>query len=670
MSVLHIDFETASPCDLKAEGLARYAEEIATIWHCLAFAFDDEPPELVTPADWLFSPAFERVLDHVAAGGLVYAHNAPFELAIWNLICVPSLDWPRLDPSNVRCTMAMAYAMALPGALENAAPALGIEQRKDAAGKRVMLLLCKPREDGRLWQPADDPAKFQILYDYCKQDVVVERALHARMLELAPNEQRLWVLDHQINQRGVAVDLAGVDAAIKLVESEKARLNAEMLKATGGVVGSCTEVQLLVKWIRLQGVEMKGLAKADVIDALADNLEAVPAHVRRVLELRQEAAKSSTAKIAAMRERANADGRIRGIHQFHGANTGRWAGRGVQTQNLPRPRGTMGPSDVNDAIGSMGDLAYIDMMYGPVMDAISDCVRGLFIAPPGKDLIALDFSAIEARVLAWLANEQRVLDIFNTHGKIYEHAAAGIYRVAMELVTKAQRQIGKVSVLALGYGGGVGAFQSMAKNYGVKVPDAEADEIKKAWRAVHPFIVNYWELIETAAMNAVYTGSVHTAGRHGRHVSFKVDGSFLWCRLPSGRTLCYPYPEIREVTTPWGAQKDALTYMTVIEGKKTKCLEDPAAKGPWQRISTYGGSLAENVTQAVARDLLAEAMMRFAQRGANIVMHVHDEIVIEVPEDAPSDTVESYEKLMSVLPAWAAGLPVTAEGWRAKRYRK
>lgn len=670
MASLHLDFESASACDLKAEGLARYAEDMSTTWHCLAWAFDDEPADIVTPDDCCHHPRFDRVLDHVAAGGLVYAHNAAFELAIWNKVCVPTLDWPRLRPEQVRCTMAMAYAMALPGALENAAPALGIEQRKDAAGKRVMMQLCKPRDDGRLWRPEDDPAKFQILYAYCKQDVVVERALHQRMLELSPYEQKLWTLDYEINQRGVAVDLTGVDAAIKLVESEKYRLNGEMLKATGGVVGSCTEVQLLVKWIRLQGVELKGLAKADVLDALAENAETVPANVRRVLEIRQEAAKSSTAKISAMKERANADGRVRGIHQYHGANTGRWAGRGIQTQNLPRPRGTMGPSDIEDAIANMSSPGYVDMMYGPVMDAISDCVRGLLVAPKGKDLVAIDFSAIEARVLAWLASEESVLDIFRTHGKIYEHAAAGIYHVVMEAVTKAMRQIGKVAVLALGYGGGVGAFQSMAKNYGVKIPDTEADDIKKAWRSAHPYIVSYWERIETAATNAVYTGDVTTAGQHGRHVSFKVDGSFLWCRLPSGRMLCYPYPEIRTVTTPWGAEKDALTYMTVIEGKKTKCLEDPASKGSWQRISTYGGSLAENVTQAVARDLLAHAMFSLDAAGFPIVMHVHDEAVVEIASSCDADTLKKLEHLFAQTPAWAAGLPVSAEGWRARRYRK
>jgi DNA polymerase len=330
----------------------------------------------------------------------------------------------------------------------------------------------------------------------------------------------------------------------------------------------------------------------------------------------------------------------------------------------------MGPSDVEDAIAHMGDPAYIDMMYGPVMDAISDCVRGLFVAPAGKDLVAVDFSAIEARVLAWLASEEKVLEIFRTHGKIYEHAAAGIYRVAMELVTKAQRQIGKVAVLALGYGGGVGAFQSMAKNYGIKIPDEQADEIKKAWRDVHPFIVGYWLAIETAAMNAVYTGGVHTAGRHGRHVTFKVDGSFLWCRLPSGRTLCYPYPEIRTVETPWGAEREALTYMTVVEGKKTKCLEDPASKGSWQRISTYGGSLVENVTQAVARDLLAHSMFNLESSGFPVVAHIHDEAVVEIASSCDADTLGRIETLFAKTPAWAAGLPVSAEGWRARRYRK
>lgn len=664
--ILHIDFESYSRCDLKAEGLGRYAEDPSTGVHCMAFAFGGGPIEL-----WAQERLFDLadVFTHVESGGLVYAHNAAFELAVWNQIMVPRYGWPVLKVDQVRCTMAMCYAMGLPGSLEAAAPALGIEQRKDGKGKRIMLKWCRPKADGTMWKPEDNPEEFKALCDYCRQDVEVERAMHGRLVELSSYEQKVWQLDYKINQTGVLVDLPSIRKACALAYSERARLDKEMLRATAGAIGSCSEVQTMVKWIRAQGVEIDGVAKSDVLDALSD--EGLPEHVRRVLHIRQEAAKSSTAKLTAMEERACADGRIRGIHQYHGAGTGRWAGRGVQMQNLPRSRPTTSPKDVEDIIAHLEEPAYLDVMHGPALDALADSIRGMIVAPEGYDLLAVDFSAIEARVLAWLAGEESVLDIFRTHGKIYEHAAAGIYHVPMAEVTKAQRQIGKVAVLALGYGGGVGAFQSMAKNYNVKVKDAEADEIKGAWREAHPRIVNYWYRIEEAALCALQTGSKAEAGPNGRQVTFKKAGSFLWCKLPSGRCLCYPYPEIRTVTTPWGAEKDALTYMTMTDpARKQKLLPDDNASGKWQRISTYGGSLAENVTQAVARDLLADAMLRFDAMGARVTLHVHDELVIEVPSGKKPGLLKQVEQLMAEAPAWAKGLPLSAEGWRGPRYRK
>lgn len=668
MTILHIDFESFSACDLPAAGLHNYAVHPTTGVHCMAFAFDDEPVSIWIAGEFCYD--LTRVFQHVRAGGLVYAHNAPFELNIWNEICVPRFGWQPLDYKQVRCTMAMCYAMGMPGALENAAPALGVEQRKDAFGKRVMMQLAKPREDGSFITPTVAPEKFEQLYSYCKTDVEVERALHHRLMELPDDEQLIWQIDYEINQRGVAVDLPSIDKAIALVEAETRRLNAAMLAATGGAIASCSEVALLGKWIRLQGVDIKGVAKSDVLDALGGDL---PDNVRAVLHLRKEAAKSSTAKLIAMKNRASPDGRVRGTKQYHGAATGRWAGRGMQTDNFPRPRKGMEAAQISDVLTHLDQRDYIDMMYGPVLDAMADTLRSMIVASEGCDLIAQDFSAIEARVLAWLAGEQKVLDIFQTHGKIYEHAASGIFHVAMSDVTYAQRQVGKVAILALGYGGGVGAFQTMAKGYNVKVPDAEADEIKTAWRNVHPKIVRYWYALEDAAIAALREGGVHKAGALGRQVAFKKSGSFLWCQLPSGRVLCYPYPEIRQIETPWGAPKEALTYMTELDStaaKKRAPLKDDCAKGRWQRISTYGGSLAENVTQAVAADLLRHSIITISDAGYPIVMHVHDEIVVEIESVCDDSSLTTIEHLMSQTPPWAAGLPVSAEGWRAKRYRK
>ena len=331
MTDLHLDLETKSRCDLKAEGLARYAEDPSTDVHCAAYAFGDGPVLLWRAGQ----PCPADVRSHIESGSRVVAHNFAFEIALANNVLAVKHGWPKMKIEQGACTMCMAYAMALPGALEKAAPALGLELRKDALGKRIMMQLCQPNKDGKLWEYDDDPDKFEKLFSYCRQDVVVERALHKRMLELSPDEQKLWVLDYQINQRGVLVDLPAIAKALKLVAAEKARLDAEMLALTDGDVGKCTEVALLVKWIKHQGVKVPGLAKADVLDALSGD---IPDNVRQALELRKEAAKSSTAKLLAMQERANADGRVRGIHQFHGASTGRWAGRGVQMQNLPRSK--------------------------------------------------------------------------------------------------------------------------------------------------------------------------------------------------------------------------------------------------------------------------------------------------------------------------------------------
>lgn len=654
MTTLHIDFETYSEADLKVVGLDNYSRHPSTKVWCMAYAFDDEPVRVLIDNMQLIP---KRITDHIKAGGEVVAHNAQFELAIWNHVCATKYGWPMLMAKQTRCTMAQAHAMALPASLEKAAAALGLDARKDAQGARIMLQLARPKADGKPWTYDEAPEKFNRLFAYCKQDVEVERELDKRLMTLSASESRIWQLDQAINRRGVMVDLPAIDAAIALVEAEQTRLNREMLLLTGGAVGKCSEVQLLVSWIRSQGVILPGLAKADVLDAL--KLDELPDVARKALLLRQEAARSSTAKLLAMKQRASEDGRVRYCFQFHGAATGRWAHRGIQPGNLPRPRPTTKPAHIDDMISMLGNRDLLDLSYGPVMDALADCIRGMIIAPPGHDLVAMDFSAIEARVLAWLAGEEKVLDIFRTHGKIYEHAASGIYGVPLDAVTKDQRQVGKVAVLALGYGGGQAAFQSMAKVYGVKVGDDRAEEIKKAWREAHPKIVRYWYDLEVAAINAVSYGVVCKAGPEGRHVAFKKDGSFLRCRLPSGRVLCYPYPVIKAVATPWGETRAALHYWAV-NGVTKK----------WEETSTYGGSLAENVTQAASACLLREALVNLDDAGYPIVMHVHDEAVVEIPKDASDGVVSHIEDLMATAPAWAEGLPVAAEGWRATRYRK
>lgn len=583
--------------------------------------------------------------------------------------------------------------------------------RKDAAGKRIMMQLCKPRDDGSLWKPSDDPAKFEKLYAYCIQDVEVERALDKRMVQLSPIEQQTWIADQHINQRGVQVDLQSISKATKLVEAEQLRLDMEMLKTTDGVVGHCTEVALLVQWIRTQGVTVAGVAKADVLDALKGDL---PPKVRKALHLRKEAAKSSTAKMRAMRDRAGPDGRVRGALQYHGASTGRWAGRGIQVQNFPRPRYGVKQKQIEEIIAHFDNRDYIDIFHGPVLDALADSLRGMITAAPGKELVAMDFANIESRVLAWLAGADWKLQVFRDYD-----AGTGpdIYLVAVSWVyggdpasLRPHRQEGKAIELGYGFGGGAGAAFTMAKTYGVdlnsmhdtvlKIATTEmveaaermwdlmkrgyeaeqhnafiaGDILKQFYRARNPEIVAYWYDLEAAAIDAVETpGAVTKCGPDPRsQVAFKMDGSFLWCLLPSGRVLCYPYPEIRSINTPWGDGKRTLTFMTeVVDKKNGKIIkDDPLAFGSWQRISTYGGSLAENVTQACARDLLRDGILRLEANKYPVVFHAHDEAVVEIAKDAPESATKDIERLMAVVPAWAAPMPIAVEGWRGFRYRK
>lgn len=300
---------------------------------------------------------------------------------------------------------------------------------------------------------------------------------------------------------------------------------------------------------------------------------------------------------------------------------------------------------------------YIDMMYGPPLNVLAECLRGFVTAAPGNKLIAVDFSQVETRVLAWLAGEESVLKILRTHGKLYEATAAKIFGIDMEKVVDTQRQIGKVSILACGYQGGVNAFQTMAKTYLVKIPDSQAEDIKDKWRAAHPAICAYWYKLEAASVAACqHPNEKFHAGPSGKHVTFLRKGSFLMCRLPSGRVIFYPYPEMRLVTTPWGDRKLALTYKTEVNRQ-------------WRRIPSYGGLLAENVTQAVSRDLLRAAMHRWERAGYPVVLHVHDELVAEVPKDG-GKTLEEAKELMCIVPKWAEGLPVAGDGWEGERYRK
>lgn len=675
---LHLDFETRSTVDLRAFGLDNYARHETTEPWCMAWAFGDDEPQIWVRGE----PLPDGVVNHIGKRGTVVAHNAGFELAIWNhCFYERGLSPAPLSMDQMRCTMATAYAMALPGSLEKAAAAVGLANAKDMSGRRLMMQMAKPRDHTAgsvTWW--DQQEKLDKLYAYCIQDVRVERELDKRLARLSKDETALWRLDHAINQRGIPVDQETIRRAILIVQLEQERLDKQMTQMTGNFVSLCTDVRRLTDWIRIQGVAMPGVAKADVIDAL--RLEDLPPDVRAVLQLRQEAGKTSTAKLKTMADAASwHDGRIRGTIQYHGAGTGRWAGRKIQPHNMPRGRIDADEVDwILEQIGSMPATdghRFLRCFYDSVLDTLSSCLRGTIMAAPGCDLMAADYASVEGRGLAWLAGEQWKLDAFEAYDQgtgadAYQLAYARGFHIPVAEVTKPQRQIGKVMELACGYGGGVGAFQTMAKGYNVKISDDQADISKVAWREAHPKIVAYWYALKEAAIAAVLNrGQTYGAGPKNREVRYRVLGSFLWCMLPSGRVLCYPYPQIRAVTTPWGATKDALTYMTVMDEvsrKKNKAIPDPQSSGDWQRVSTYGGKLSENVTQAICRDLLAAGIWACERAGYKIVLHVHDEIVAECKKGAAD--LEDFERKCCALPAWAEGLPLVAKGWVGERYRK
>lgn len=680
MAALHIDFETRSELDLREVGLHRYARHPSTDVWCMSWARGEEEPSIWTPGNnagnvW-YAPAL--------ATERVYAHNAAFELEIWNQIMVPRYGWPELKPEQTYCTMAMAYAMGLPGALEDAALALGLQILKDAEGRALMLRMARPRAmaHGRdamgrtaivpTWW--DEPEKLARLYAYCQQDVRVERELTKRLMPLSDRERQVWLMDYRINQRGVQIDIPSAKGAVALTHAMKERDTATIAKLTDGAVLSPTALPALKAWMAEHGVKVDSLAKQAVIDLLAS--DTLTPRVAKVLRLRQEGGKASTAKFDVMLKRAGADGRLRGMYQYHGAATGRWTGRGVQPANLPRD---MPPAETVEKIMALireGNHDAIDMLYGHPLVVASKCLRSFFVAKPRHLLISGDWSNVEGRGQAWFAGEQWKLDAFRAADEkrgpgLYELAYSRMFNVPVESIKNPseERQVGKVAELAFGYQGGVGSFHKMGRNYNVKVSDAKGAEFRDAWRTAHPRIKAAWYAIEKAAVSAVRNpGQTYECGYPGRQAKYKVVGSFLWCLLPSGRAICYPYPKLLE--DEYGPK---LTYMTVPSQENVregKIVNDPKNASNWARVGAYGGSLFNNIVQGFCRDFLAETMLTLDAQGAALVLHTYDDLVLEVDEAKAEGARAAVEKLMRTPPAWAKGFPLYSEPEIMARYGK
>ena len=728
--IFHRDYETRSTVDLKKTGAHVYMRHPTTSIWCASYAVGNEPVGVWLPGQPIPAELIAAANDPDAE---CWAHNNAFEQEVERHIGGPRHGLPVFDLKKQRCTMVTGYALSLPGSLEMAAPAVGIKQGKDLIGGRLMLQLAKPRGkidyangyssipfdavrvaemDAEGWETYEhlgrtcarvrwwnDPEKLAKLYAYCAQDTVVEREYHHRLRPLKQSELELWHLDQVINQRGVFIDRKLCEAAKTIIEAAEDDLDAQMVSVSGKAIGACSNRNQVLAYVRERGMLIDGLAKDVLEDVYEEGIEAAMARfeaespdsalewvgsvderaadVKRVLDLWRLAARASVAKIETLLRGADYDDmRVRGLLQFHAASTGRWGGRRFQPQNLKRPE-ELDIDAVIDAVQT-GDYEWLSMLYADPLSAVSDILRGLICAAPGKKIVAADYSNIEGRVLAWLAGEEWLIQAFRAFDNgvghdLYKIQAGSILHKPPAEVTKDERQShGKVAMLALGYQGGVGAFKTMAAGYGVDLPDEQIIEIRDGYRAQNPNIKQFWYDMEKAAIAAVREkGSTHHVGK----ITFRMAGSFLFMRLPSGRFLSYPNADVRSVKTKWVDEdgetiwKDGLTYFSTIDpAKKGKIVYDALNSATWARISTYGGMLAENATQAVARDILADAMPRLEAAGYPLILGVHDELVAEPAEDHGS--AEQMEKIMCELPAWARGCPISAEGFEGIRYRK
>ena len=656
---------------MRKAGVYKYSKDPTTKVLCVGFRVGDTGKiRVVSPQQFL---KWYKTLKQPVK---LIAHNAVFEILIWNNVCVPKYGWPEISAANFTCTMVMAYAMGLPGSLDNASAAVGIDVGKDQEGHRVMMLLCKPRAfhphefshlEGRfkdemvpIWYDKETfPEMYQKLYKYCAQDVKVETFIYARLRRLSKYEQNVWILDQKINDRGIGIDIKAAKAAFEIVMTEKERLNEAMYKITDGFVNTCTAGAQLLNWVRSQGFEITSIAKPIISRLLRrGNL---PGTMRKALELRAEAARSSNAKIKKMLQVAEKDGRVRGALQYHVATTGRYGGRLIQPHNFTRPK--IPQEEIEEVFKILRDesltceekISWVNLVHGPPNEIISSCLRGFIVPKPGNVFIGADFRSIEARVLAWYAGDQDKLNLFKSGKDLYVKAAQDIFGCSEEDVTPERRQIGKIGELSLGFGGGKGAFMQMAKNFNVKgITEEKAEQIKLAWRNTHPKIVALWYAFERGAIAAMQN-SGQKFKVHG--VMYKKNGSFLTCTLPSGRDICYPYPKLEERDLPWGGKR---------LGISAKWVNGTSKK--WERRHLWHGILVENIVQATARDCLVHSMLALEDANYDIVMHVHDEVLIELQKEIR--VLNQVQSIMEDGPQWASGLPLDVECWRGERYQK
>ncbi|WP_044294519.1 DNA polymerase [Robinsoniella peoriensis] len=641
---LSIDIETYSDVDLLKCGVYAYADSPAFEVLLFAYSFEGEGTQLIDFAQGEELPS--EVMDAIFDDAVVKtAFNANFER-----ICLSKHFGKYLSPESWHCSAVQAAMLALPRSLEEVGMVLGLEQQKMKEGKdliRYFCMPCKPTKanGGRTRNlPCHAPEKWEMLKSYCIRDVDVEKGIRRKLqhFPISESEMGLYRLDQVINDRGVLVDKELVRQAVSCDLMYKDIVTRRAYELTG--LENPNSVVQIKSWLGENGMVMESLSKK----AVAGLIEEADGEVQELLRLRLLMAKTSVKKYEAMKRSVCSDGRVHGLLQFYGANrTGRWAGRLVQVQNLPQNH--IPDLELARTLVKQGRFEDVELFYESTPNVLSELIRTAFIPKPGCRFIVADFSAIEARVLAWLSGETWRLDVFASHGKIYEASASAMFHVPMEEVTKGSplRQKGKISELALGYGGSVGALTSMSA-LDMGLAEEELAPLVTAWRSANPHITQFWWDVDTAAIKAVTEKKKTRVGR----ITFEYKSGILFVELPSGRKLSYVKP--RMALNKFG--RNGLTYEGIMENKK------------WGRIETYGPKLVENIVQGTARDLLAEAMLRVECKGYPIVMHCHDEIIAEVPEGTGS--VEEMCAVMAMQPLWAEGLPLRADGYECVFYKK
>ena len=642
--ILAADIESFSDVDLVKCGVYAYADSPAFEILLFAYSFDGGETQIIDLAQGEKLPAeVEEAIFDVSVTKTAY--NANFERT-----CLSKHFGRYIPPESWHCSAVQAAMLALPRSLEDVGRVLGLDEQKMKEGKELIRYFCVPckptkANGGRIRNlPRHAPEKWELFKTYCKRDVDVEKSIRRKLhnFPIPESEMELYRLDQRINDRGVLVDMGLVEQAIACERLHKEVVTKRAYELTG--LENPNSVAQLKGWLGDKGMEAESLSKKAVAEMIAET----DGEVEELLRLRLLMAKTSVKKYEAMERSVCSDGRVHGMLMFCGANrTARWSGKIVQIQNLPK--NYLPDLELARDLVKQGRFEDIELLYDSTPNVLSELIRTAFIPKPGCRFVVADFSAIEARVLAWLSGEQWRLDVFTSHGKIYEASASSMFHVPMEEITKTSplRQKGKLAELGLGFGGAAGALISMGA-LDMGLTEEELPPLVAAWRKANPHITQFWWDVDAAAIKAVREKQKTKVGK----IIFEYKSGILFITLPSGRKLSYVKP--RMAVNKFG--RDGLTYEGISENKK------------WSRIETYGPKLVENIVQGTARDLLAEAMLRVEEKGYPIVMHCHDEIIAEVPEGIGS--VDEMCEIMAVQPAWAEGLPLRADGYQCSFYQK